>query len=79
MAKKQEKPTLSNDTEWPRETIEWYEAWRGNPVTDTWDARQWEYLKDTAIVHALIYGANNYAVLPELQHRLQFMGLSFDD
>lgn len=73
------KPTLPKNTQWPEETVQWFNAWRDSPVTNSWDARQWEYLKDTAIVHALIYGSADYSVLPELQQRLQFMGLSFDD
>lgn len=34
---------------------------------------------DTAIVHGLVYAANDYGYLRELHSRLAFMGLDFDD
>ena len=67
MAAKKDKPTLPEDTDWPKETVEWFEAWRSNRCSDHWDDRQWQYVMDTAIVHALVYGSN------------AFMGLTFED
>lgn len=78
MAKK-DKPSLPTDTDWPPETVAWFDAWRQNRCTDRWDARQWQYMLDTAIVHALVYGSAAYGELPELHKRLAFMGLEFDD
>lgn len=34
---------------------------------------------DTAIVHALVYGSNDFGALAELDKRLRFMGLTFED
>lgn len=73
-----EKPHLPDGTEWPPETEEWFEAWRESPSTDSWDARQWQYMFDTAIVHALIYQSNQFNYLGELRARLSYMGLNFD-
>lgn len=78
-AKETEKPHLPDGTDWPPETVEWFESWRSSPCTARWDARQWQYMFDTAVVHALIYGSNDYTYLGELRQRLQFMGLEFDD
>lgn len=76
---KRDKPTLPGNTDWPPETVEWFNAWRGDRCTDRWDAKQWQYMMDTAIVHALVYGSADYGSLPELHRRLAFMGLRFDD
>lgn len=79
MAAKKDKPTLPEDTDWPKETVEWFEAWRSNRCSDHWDDRQWQYVMDTAIVHALVYGSNDFGALTELHKRLAFMGLTFED
>jgi len=73
-----EKPNLPETTDFPEETIEWFEAWKNSSRTDTWDAPQWQYMFDTAIVHALIYASNQFNLLGELRARLAFMGLDFD-
>ena len=67
MAAKREKPTLPTDTDWPAETVTWF------------NERQWQYVMDTAIVHALVYGSNDFGALAELDKRLRFMGLTFED
>ena len=74
-----EKPTLPEGTVWPEETREWFEAWRQSRCTDHWDERQWQYMFDTAIVHALVYGSSDFSALAQLHQREAFMGLSFED
>ena len=52
------------------------------PTDTDWPAeteRQWQYVMDTAIVHALVYGSNDFGALAELDKRLRFMGLTFED
>ena len=73
-----EKPTLPEDSEWADETIAWFNAWRNSPRTDGWDACQWQYMFDTALVHSLIYGANEFSFLGELRGRLNYLGLTFE-
>lgn len=79
MAAKREKPTLPTDTDWPAETVTWFNAWRDDRCSDRWDERQWQYVMDTAIVHALVYGSNDFGALAELDKRLRFMGSTFED
>lgn len=76
---RREKPHLPTDTDWPPQTVEWFEAWRDSRCTDQWDERQWQYMFDTAIVHSLVYGSFAFNWLPELRTRLVQMGLVFDD
>lgn len=75
---KTQKPMLPDTFEWCPETLEWFEAWRSSRATDRWNDRQWQYMFDTAIVHSLVYGAQQYGFLGELSNRLKFMGLYFD-
>ena len=73
-----EKPNLPESTEWPEETQEWFSAWRESKRTDNWDMCQWQYMFDTAIVHALIYQAEQFNYLCELRARLSYLGLTFE-
>ena len=74
-----EKPHLPDDlTDWPEPTLEWFEAWRSSPHTDSWDMRHWQYMFDTAIVHSMVYGQFNFAMLGELRTREMQMGLTFE-
>lgn len=65
------------DFDWPDETISWFESWRDSPRSDNWDGVQWQYLYDTALVHAAVWGGD-MSLLPELRSRLKYMGLTFD-
>jgi hypothetical protein len=73
-----DKPELPSDVEWPEATVKWFEAWRKSPRTDGWDEVQWQYMFDTALVHASIWGSDLTLGLPELRMRLAYLGLSFD-
>lgn len=77
--KNEEKPTLPPDTDWPIETVKWFNSWRSHRCTNNWDERHWQYMFDTALVHALVYGSSDFGALPELHKRLSFMGLEFED
>lgn len=71
------KPSLPEGADRAPETVAWFESWRGSPATDGWDARQWQYMFDTALVHNMVYAYQELEQLPELERRLRFMGLSF--
>lgn len=73
-----EKPELSTEVPWAPETIEWFEHWRSSPRTDNWDALQWQYLMDTAVVHSCVWGSQDYSMLGELRTRESYMGLTFE-
>ena len=74
-----EKPTLDElGGDYAEDTEQWFEAWRSSPRTDGFDAPQWQYMKDTAVVHSLIYGQGMFEMLPDLEKRLDKLGLAFD-
>ena len=70
--------SLPSSTDWAEETVAWFEAWRDSPRTDDWDAPQWQFFFDTAVVHSAVYGFNDMTMLPELMKRLQYMQLTFE-
>lgn len=72
------KPTLEElGGDFCRDTRDWFDAWRDSPRTDGWDAPQWQYMKDTATVHDMIYGQGMIELMVELQKRLEYLGLTF--
>lgn len=72
------KPGLPDSIDWPDETRAWFEAWRESPRTDGWDAQQWNYLMETALVHAEVFASGNTSMLGELRVRESYMGVAFD-
>ena len=75
---KSSKPELPDTADWPEQTLTWFDSWRDSPRTDSWDDSQWQYLIDTALVHAEIWGSGNTAMMGELRSRESYMGLTFD-
>lgn len=63
---------------WCTETKRWYKSWRDSPTTDSWDARQWQFLFDTALVHQTVWYDGDLSKLGELRAREAQMGLIFE-
>lgn len=72
------KPTLPDTIDWPDETIKWFDTWRNSPRTDGWDELQWQYLIESAVVHAEVFASGNTSMLGELHRRESYMGVTFD-
>jgi hypothetical protein len=48
-------PELPERYEWPPETREWWQNWRESPQAQTFTATDWDYLRDTALLHAALW------------------------
>lgn len=73
-----DKPQALPDTfDWPEETINWFEGWRDSPLTDDFDQIKWNYLFDTALIHATAYLTGQVGYLSQVSAREREMGLSF--
>lgn len=72
------KPSLPKSVDWPDATREWFKVWCDSPHTDSWDDSQWQYMFDTALVHAEVWGSYNTSMMGELRARESYMGLAFD-
>jgi hypothetical protein len=45
-------PELPDGYEWPAATMAWWETWRESPEAQLFLATDWDYLLDTALLHA---------------------------
>lgn len=67
-------PLLNGDKEWPDRTVEWWEAWKDSPQAESFTVTDWEWMLDTALVHADVWGAGNVARAQDLHERLTSVG-----
>lgn len=61
----------------PDVTRKWLQAWKDDPITDGWTKAQCQYLLDTALVHAAIWGMGRFDLASELRARETQMGVEF--
>ena len=62
----------------PKQTVAWFEAWRRDPITRSWGEAQCQFLVDTALVHAAVWGMGRFDLAHELMMREREMGVRFD-
>lgn len=74
-----EQPTLPEDIEWPERTREWWAMWGGSPMAEHFMASDWDYLLDTALLHAAVWGSGDFSKLAELRLRVAKFGQTPDD
>lgn len=64
---------------WPARTVAWWKMWRDSPLSERFTAADWDFLLDTAILHAAVWGAGNIKALPELRIRVAKFGQTPED
>jgi len=67
-------PELPEDFPWPARTVAWWATWRDATGADTFTATDWDFLLDTALIHADVWGNWNLDRLPELRQRVAKFG-----
>ena len=65
---------LPDSIDWPERTREWWQAWVTAPITAAWTDLQWEYLLDTALLHATVWGNGDVTKAGELRARVEKLG-----
>lgn len=65
---------LPDILDWPERTRDWWGAWVESPITKDWDQLTWEYLLDTALLHATVWGSGDMSKLGELRARVERLG-----
>lgn len=70
---------LPKHMRFPPQTIKWFEAWKRDPITDGWGEAQCQFLLDTALIHAAVWGMGKFELSNELMRREQQMGLKFPE
>lgn len=72
-------PNLPNVRPWPVVTLEWWKAWRKNPLSASFTESDWSFLMDTALVHAAVWGDGELRYMAELRQRVAKFGVTPED
>lgn len=64
--------------DWPGATRRWWDTWRRSPMAQTFTDTDWDFLMDTALLHAELW-AGNGAVASELRLRVAKFGATPED
>lgn len=71
-------PRLPGGIEWPVVTLAWWETWRSSPQAKTFTQTDWDFLTDTALLHARFW-AGDEKVAGELRLRVAKFGATPED
>jgi len=64
---------------WPEATRRWWATWGAEPMARDFTATDWDFLLDTALLHAKVWGFGDLKFLPELRLRVAKMGATAED
>jgi hypothetical protein len=65
---------------WPKRTRDWWAMWGASPLTESFTSTDWDFLLDTARVHAALWGdPPDLKVAPELRIRVAKFGATVED
>ena len=71
-------PDLPDDYAWPSRTVQWWQTWRKSAQSQTFTDTDWDFLLDTAFLHAE-YALGNMALAAELRLRVSKYGATPED
>lgn len=71
-------PELPPVCDWPARTIAWWETWRRSPQAGEFTRTDWDFLIDTAVLHAA-YWNGNMSIAAELRLRVAKFGATPED
>lgn len=82
-------PALPRGFPWPERTKRWWKAWADSPQSVLFSATDWEFLADTALLHATAWASAERAILTgekidtsqhaELRQRVAKFGATIED
>ena len=76
---KAKQPQLPRGRKWPTETRAWWKRWGTAPQAEHFSSTDWDFLLDTALLHAELWGEGNTSVLSELRLRVAKFGATMED
>lgn len=71
-------PELTDGFDWPAPTRSWWENWRRSAQAQRMTDTDWDFMLDTAMLHAELWSGNG-AVAPELRLRVAKFGATLED
>lgn len=72
-------PELPGGEQWCEQTLAWWDMWRTAPQAELFTVTDWDFLKDTALVHHAVWGYMNLSKLQELRVRVAKFGATMED
>lgn len=72
-------PPLPDVTDWPEVTRRWWDTWGAEPMAADFRPTDWDFLLDTALLHAKVWGEGDLKLLAELRLRVAKMGATSED
>jgi hypothetical protein len=73
-----EQPKLPAGTTWPKRTRTWWAMWGASAQADLFADCDWDYLIDTALIHAAVW-SGDLDRMPELRLRVAKFGATPED
>jgi hypothetical protein len=64
---------------WPKRTRDWWAMWRDAPQAEMFSDTDWDFLLDTARLHAAYWGEGALSVANELRIRVAKFGATIED
>jgi hypothetical protein len=64
--------------QWPKRTRDWWRMWGESAQAELFTASDWDFLMDTATLHAALW-EGNLSVAPELRLRVAKFGATMED
>jgi hypothetical protein len=64
---------------WPAATKRWWANWGSEPLSEYFRPTDWDFLADTALIHARVWGAGDLSMMNELRLRVAKMGATAED
>lgn len=71
-------PELPGQFDWPEPTRSWWENWRRSAQAQRMSETDWDFMLDTAMLHAELWSGNG-AVASELRLRVAKFGATLED
>ena len=71
-------PELPGGIKWPMPTLAWWETWRTSPQASSFTQTDWDFLVDTALLHARFW-EGDVKVAGELRLRVAKFGATPED
>jgi hypothetical protein len=71
-------PDLPDGFPWPPQTLRWWRTWRTSPQAQTLTTTDWDFLIDTAVIHAAFWHGDT-SVAGELRLRVAKFGATPED
>jgi hypothetical protein len=72
-------PLLPECFEWPQITKDWWATWGSEPMAADFRPTDWDFLLDTALLHAKVWSEGDMKLLAELRLRVAKMGATSED